>query len=386
MEEIYLDNSATTRVCEKSAEKVLELMTQCYGNPSSLHKKGLEAQREVAHARQAVAVSLGAQPREIIFTSGGTEANNLAVLGGAAAGRRRGKRIVTTAIEHPSVLEPMRQLEKEGFEVVFLTPDADGRVPEEAVLKAVTGDTILISVMAVNNELGSIQPIEVLKKAVKRAGAPALVHVDGVQAYGKLPLRPEKLGIDLLTVSGHKIHGPKGVGALYVSKNARILPRTFGGGQERELRPGTEAAPLIAGLGAAAEELPDWRQAYSRMEKLRDYTLQKLSGLEGVEVNSPVEGLPYLLNFSALGIRSETMLHFLAQRGIYVSSGSACAKGKQSHVLKAAGLPDSRISSAIRVSFSRENTERDADALAEGADSVWLARPVSSGKPLCCRA
>ena len=366
MEEIYLDNSATTRVCEKSAEKVLELMTQCYGNPSSLHKKGLEAQREVAHARQAVAVSLGAQPREIIFTSGGTEANNLAVLGGAAAGRRRGKRIVTTAIEHPSVLEPMRQLEKEGFEVVFLTPDADGRVPEEAVLKAVTGDTILISVMAVNNELGSIQPIEVLKKAVKRAGAPALVQVDGVQAYGKLPLRPEKLGIDLLTVSGHKIHGPKGVGALYVSKNARILPRTFGGGQERELRPGTEAAPLIAGLGAAAEELPDWRQAYSRMEKLRDYTLQKLSGLEGVEVNSPVEGLPYLLNFSALGIRSETMLHFLAQRGIYVSSGSACAKGKQSHVLKAAGLPDSRISSAIRVSFSRENTERDADALAEG--------------------
>lgn len=366
MEEIYLDNSATTRVCEKSAEKVLELMTQCYGNPSSLHKKGLEAQREVAHARQAVAVSLGAQPREIIFTSGGTEANNLAVLGGAAAGRRRGKRIVTTAIEHPSVLEPMRQLEKEGFEVVFLTPDADGRVPEEAVLKAVTGDTILISVMAVNNELGSIQPIEVLKKAVKRAGAPALVHVDGVQAYGKLPLRPEKLGIDLLTVSGHKIHGPKGVGALYVSKNARILPRTFGGGQERELRPGTEAAPLIAGLGAAVEELPDWRQAYSRMEKLRDYTLQKLSGLEGVEVNSPVEGFPYLLNFSALGIRSETMLHFLAQRGIYVSSGSACAKGKQSHVLKAAGLPDSRISSAIRVSFSRESTKRDADALAEG--------------------
>ena len=366
MEEIYLDNSATTRVCEKSAEKVLELMTQCYGNPSSLHKKGLEAQREVAHARQAVAVSLSAQPREIIFTSGGTEANNLAVLGGAAAGRRRGKRIVTTAIEHPSVLEPMRQLEKDGFEVVFLTPDADGRVPEEAVLKAVTGDTILISVMAVNNELGSIQPIEVLKKAVKRAGAPALVHVDGVQAYGKLPLRPEKLGIDLLTVSGHKIHGPKGVGALYVSKNARILPRTFGGGQERELRPGTEAAPLIAGLGAAVEELPDWRQAYSRMEKLRDYTLQKLSGLEGVEVNSPVEGLPYLLNFSALGIRSETMLHFLAQRGIYVSSGSACAKGKQSHVLKAAGLPDSRISSAIRVSFSRESTKRDADALAEG--------------------
>lgn len=366
MEEIYLDNSATTRVCEKSAEKVLELMTRCYGNPSSLHKKGLEAQKEVSHARETVASSLGAQPREIIFTSGGTEANNLAVLGGAAANRRRGKRIVTTAIEHPSVLEPMKQLEKEGFEVVFLSPDGAGRIPEEAVFDAVTRDTVLVSVMAVNNELGSIQPIEVLRKAVKRAGAPALVHVDGVQAYGKLPLRPEKLGIDLLTVSGHKIHGPKGVGALYVSKSARILPRTFGGGQERDLRPGTEAAPLIAGFGAAVEELPDWRQAYGRMEELRAYAVQKLSKLPEVEINSSEEGLPYLLNFSALGVRSETMLHFLAQREIYVSSGSACAKGKQSHVLKAAGLPDSRISSAIRVSFSRENTEQDIDALAEG--------------------
>lgn len=366
MEEIYLDNSATTRVCEKSAEKALELMTRCYGNPSSLHKKGLEAQKEVSHAREAVSSSLGVQPREIIFTSGGTEANNLAVLGGAAANRRRGKRIVTTAVEHPSVLEPMKQLEKEGFEVVFLSPDGAGRIPEEAVFDAVTRDTILVSMMAVNNELGSIQPIEVLRKAVKRAGAPALVHVDGVQAYGKLPLRPEKLGIDLLTVSGHKIHGPKGVGALYVSKSARILPRTFGGGQERDLRPGTEAAPLIAGFGAAVEELPDWRQAYGRMEELRAYAVRKLAKLPEVEINSSEEGLPYLLNFSALGVRSETMLHFLAQRGIYVSSGSACAKGKQSHVLKAAGLPDGRISSAIRVSFSRENTEQDIDALAEG--------------------
>lgn len=366
MEEIYLDNSATTRVCEKSAEKVLELMTQCYGNPSSLHKKGLEAQKEVSHARQAVAASLGAQPREIIFTSGGTEANNLAVLGGAAANRRRGKRIVTTAIEHPSVLEPMRQMEKEGFEVVFLSPDASGRIPEEAVLEAVTPDTILVSVMAVNNELGSIQPIESLRKAVKRSGAPALIHVDGVQAYGKLPLKPEKLGIDLLTISGHKIHGPKGIGALYINRNARILPRTFGGGQERDLRPGTEAAPLIAGFGAAVEELPDWRQAYDRMKTLWTYAVQKLSEFPEVAINSSEEGLPYLLNFSALGVRSETMLHFLAQRGIYVSSGSACAKGKQSHVLKAAGLADSRISSAIRVSFSRENTERDVDALAAG--------------------
>ena len=293
---------------------------------------------------------------------------------------------MTTAIEHPSVLEPMRQLEKEGFEVVFLTPDADGRVPEEAVLKAVTGDTILISVMAVNNELGSIQPIEVLKKAVKRAGAPALVHVDGVQAYGKLPLRPEKLGIDLLTVSGHKIHGPKGVGALYVSKNARILPRTFGGGQERELRPGTEAAPLIAGLGAAVEELPDWRQAYSRMEKLRDYTLQKLSGLEGVEVNSPVEGLPYLLNFSALGIRSENHAAFSGSAGnlcilrirLCERKAKPCAEsGRPAGQPNFLGDPGKPFPGKHRAGRGRP---------AEGADSVWLARPVSSGKPLCCRA
>ena len=364
---VYADNAATTKMSRTAIDAMLPYMETHYGNPSSLYRLGQEAAEALQSARETVAACLGCTPREITFTSGGSEADNQALISAARIGERKGKKhIISTAFEHHAILHTLKKLEKEGFEVVFLTPDADGRVPEEAVLKAVTGDTILISVMAVNNELGSIQPIEVLKKAVKRAGAPALVHVDGVQAYGKLPLRPEKLGIDLLTVSGHKIHGPKGVGALYVSKNARILPRTFGGGQERELRPGTEAAPLIAGLGAAVEELPDWRQSYSRMEKLRDYTLQKLSGLEGVEVNSPVEGLPYLLNFSALGIRSETMLHFLAQRGIYVSSGSACAKGKQSHVLKAAGLPDSRISSAIRVSFSRENTERDADALAEG--------------------
>lgn len=366
MEEIYLDNSATTRVCEKSAEKVMELMTRGYGNPSSLHKKGLEAQKEVSHARQAVAGSLSAEPSEIIFTSGGTEANNMAVLGGAAANRRRGNRIVTTAIEHPSVLEPMKQLQKEGFDVVFLSPDQAGRIPEEAVYQAVNRDTILVSVMAVNNELGSVQPIEILKKAVKRAVAPALVHVDAVQAYGKLLLKPEKLGVDLMTVSGHKIHGPKGIGALYLRKNARILPRTFGGGQERNLRPGTEAAPLIAGFGAAVEALPPWKEAYAKIEALRDYGLEQLSAIEGVQVNSTKDSLPYLLNFSAVGVRSETMLHFLAQRGVYVSSGSACAKGEQSYVLKAAGLPEARISSAIRASFSRENTKKDIDALAEG--------------------
>lgn len=366
MKEIYLDNSATTRVCEKSAEKVMELMTRCYGNPSSLHKKGLEAQKEVSRARQAVAASLSAEPREVIFTSGGTEANNMAVLGGAAANRRRGSRIVTTAIEHPSVLEPMRQLQKEGFDVVFLSPDQTGRIPEEAIYQAVDRETILVSVMAVNNELGSVQPIEILKKAVKRACAPALIHVDAVQAYGKLPLKPEKLGVDLMTVSGHKIHGPKGIGALYLGKNARILPRAFGGGQERGLRPGTEAAPLIAGFGAAVEALPPWKEAYAQIEALRDYGLERLSRVPGVEINSVKESLPYLLNFSALGVRSETMLHFLAQRGIYVSSGSACAKGEQSYVLKAAGLPESRISSAIRASFSRENTKKDIDALAEG--------------------
>ena len=252
MREAYLDNSATTKVCAQAAQKVLQVMTESYGNPSSLHTKGQEAQREVALARGEIADLLHCRADELTFTSGGTEANNLAVLGTAAARRRLGSRIVISAVEHSSVMESAAQLEKQGFEVIRLQPDRFGRIPEERVFAAVNAETILVSMQMVNNEVGAVEPVETLARAVQRAKAPALVHVDAVQAFGKLNVFPQKIGANLLTVSSHKICGPKGVGVLYLSKGSRILPRQFGGEQEKKLRPGTEAVPLIAGFGAAA--------------------------------------------------------------------------------------------------------------------------------------
>lgn len=363
MEEAYLDNSATTRVCAEAANKVMEMMTVKYGNPSSLHTKGLEAEQEVSAARAAVAGMLGAKPEEIIFTSGGTEANNIALFGAAAARRRAGSRIVSTAIEHPSVLHALEELQKQGFEVVTLKPDTNGVVPADSIVQAVTPDTILVSMMLVNNEVGSVQPVEAAAKAIAKSKAPALLHVDAVQAFGKLPVKPKKLGADLVTVSGHKIHAPKGVGALYISSNARILPRVFGGGQERGIRPGTESAPLIAGFGAAVRALPSLEEEYEQISALKQACTERLSQLAGITFNSPANSLPYILNISVDGIRAETMLHHLASRGVYVSSGSACAKGKQSHVLLAMGLDKKRINSALRISFSRYNTIEDVEAL-----------------------
>ncbi|HIS70100.1 MAG TPA: cysteine desulfurase [Candidatus Gallacutalibacter stercoravium] len=365
--EIYLDNSATTRVCPEAVAKITEMLTENYGNPSSLHAKGLQAQRELESARQAVAGALDVMPKEIYFTSGGTEANNLALFGAAKAGSRRGKRIVSTAIEHPSVLEPLARLEKEGFEVVLLQPDSGGFIPEESIYQAVNEQTVLVSLMAVNNEVGSIQPWKAARRAIDRVHAPALLHVDAVQAFGKLPLFPGRDGVDLMTVSAHKIHGPKGAGALYVSQKTHLQPRVFGGGQERNLRSGTEALPAIAGFGAAVRALPGIRQTEEQVASLCALCKEKLLAIPGVELNSPAQGgLPYLVNFSARGLRSETLLHFLENLGVYVSSGSACAKGKQSHVLTAMGLPRERVQSAIRVSFSRYNTPQDVDALAQG--------------------
>lgn len=364
--EHYLDNSATTQVLRPVAEKALELMVGQYGNPSSLHTLGFRARQLVEEARGLVAKRLGAQPEEIFFTSGGTEANNLAVLGAAQARRRLGNKIVTTAAEHDSVLNPCRELERRGFEVVYLKPDSSGNLPAGALAQAIDSDTILVSCMLVNNETGAIFPVEEAARAIRRSKAPALLHVDAVQGFGKLDFTPRRLGADLLTLSGHKLHAPKGVGALYRKRDVRILPQVFGGGQERGLRSGTESAPLICALGETVRLLPPAGETLAHVQELNTRLRQALAAMPEVVIHSPEDGLPYVLNFSAGQVRGETMLHFLAQRGVYVSSGSACGKAKPSHVLEAMGLPREQVQSALRVSFSRFSTQEDVDALAEG--------------------
>ena len=366
LKEAYLDNSSTTRVCEPAAAKVMELMTENYGNPSSLHTLGFRAEQALTEARRNIAAVLGAKEDEVFFTSGGTESNNLAIFGAAYARKRMGMHIVTTQIEHPSVTNAVRQLEKEGWEVTWLQPDREGHILPEAVQEAVRPDTTLVTMMAVNNEVGTILPLDAAAQAIAAKKAPALLHVDAVQGFGKLDLRPERRKIDLLSISAHKIHGPKGVGALYVRKGVRIAPRTFGGGQEHGMRPGTEGLPAIGGFGAAVKALPPVNEGLRQVEELAAICREKLLALPGVEFNSPEDALPYIVNFSVGAVRAETMLHFLAARGVYVSSGSACSKGKQSPVLEAMGLPRERIQAALRVSFSHLNTLEDVDALVEG--------------------
>jgi len=361
--EVYLDNSSTTVVCREAADKVMEMLTDNYGNPSSLHTRGFRAEQELTAARNEIAALLGVHAEELYFTSGGTESNNLAIFGAAYARRKRGNHIVTTMIEHPSVLNTIEQLEAEGFSVTYLKPDGAGQIQPEQVFEAVTADTILISMMCVNNEVGSILPLEAASAAIAAVKAPALFHVDAVQAFGKLPLKPVRLKIDLMSVSAHKIHGPKGVGALYLRKGVHIVPRSFGGGQEKNIRPGTESAPLIAGFGAAVKALPDTNTQLKAIAKLSAYCREKLNGIDGVVLNSPDDALPYIVNFSYGGVRAETMLHYLAEKEIYVSSGSACSKGKASHVLTAMELPHNRIDSSLRLSFSRYNTTQDVDRL-----------------------
>ena len=379
MAEIYFDNSSTTCVCPEAAQKAVEMMTQNYGNPSSLHSMGFRAEQELRAAREAVASLLGAKDEEIYFTSGGTESNNISLFGAARAGRKRGNRIVTTQIEHPSVLNTTKRLEREGFEVVTLKPDKWGHIDPQQVQDAITPETILVSMMRVNNEVGSILPVEAAADAIEEKKAPALLHIDAVQAFGKLPLRVRRLRVDLMSASAHKIHGPKGIGMLYVRKGVHIGPLTYGGGQEHDMRPGTESMPLIAGFGAAVKALPDLEKEMAAMQELNSFCREGLSKIDGVTVNSPEDGLPYILNFSMPGVRAETMLHFLSDRGIFVSSGSACSKGRESHVLKAMGLPRERIASALRLSFCRYNTKEEAaaflDALRDGLAAL-TKRPL----------
>lgn len=359
----YLDNSATTKPDKAVADKIYEMLTVNFGNPSSFHKEGLNANLELRVAREKIANALSCESEEVYFTSGGTEANNLAILGAAEAGKRKGKRIVTTAIEHESVLQSVDELEKQGFEVVRLMPDKQGRITEQQVFYAVNSDTILVSMMYVNNEVGSIMPVKSIKKAVKRANAPALIHIDCVQAFGKLEVKPSKLGADLVTVTAHKIHGPKGVGALYVKNGTRILPRVFGGEQEKKLRPGTEAIPLIAGFGVAADLIPDLKKQSEKIKEINAYAKEGLLSVPGVKINSGNDASDYIINlFVPTFMTSQTVVQHLSSKyGVYVSNGSACAKGKRSHVLTAMKLDDKIIEKSIRVSFSRTTTKGDID-------------------------
>lgn len=375
---IYLDNSATTKPEKAVADAVYEALTDGFGNASSFHKIGLNANLQVRKARDILAKALSCQSEELVFTSGGTEANNLAVFGAVEANKRRGKRIVTTAIEHESVLQSVDELEKQGFEVVRLMPDKFGRIDEQQIFDAVNADTILVTMMYVNNEVGSILPVKSIKKAVKRANAPALIHIDCVQAFGKLEVKPAKLGADLLTVTAHKIHGPKGIGALYIRKGVRILPRTFGGEQERKIRPGTESVPLIAGFGKAVELIPDLKKQSQAIKELNAYAKKQLLKIDGVGINSGDDASDYIINvFIPSFMTSQTIVqHLSSEYGICVSNGSACAKGKKSHVLTAMRLNDSVIDKSIRVSFSRDNTRDDVDAFVKAVAETVEKYPM----------
>ena len=362
--EIYLDNSATTPVCPQAAAAAERAMTVLYGNPSALHSAGAAAGRLVADARRSLAAALSVQPEEVYFSHSGTLANNTAVFGAALARAKRGRRIVTTSVEHPSVLRCMDALEAQGFEVIRLAPDVSGAVPPAAIAGAVDKNTVLVSMMLVNNETGAVNPVEYIAPAVRAAGAPALIHIDAIQGFGKLPFRPARIGADLVSVSGHKLHAPKGVGALYVRKGVHIQPYVHGGGQENGLFSGTENVPAIAGFGAAVQALPPAREQLAGMQRLNLRLRELLSAYPQVEFNSPAGALPYILNLSVRGVPSQVFINFLSSRGIYVSAGSACKKGHRSEVLTQMGLPPERIDSAIRVSMSRLTTEEEIEAFA----------------------
>ena len=368
--EAYLDNSATTQPCKEAVEKMNYALRTCWGNPSSLHSKGIAASELLEEARNNIAKKLSCESDEIFFTSGGTESNNIAVFGAAYVQRRRGSRIITTSIEHSSVEESVKALENQGYDVVRLRVNERGVIDERQLYAATNPSVVLISMMYVNNEVGSIQPVEFAKRAVVHSGANALIHCDAVQAFGKVQLKPYNMGVDLMTVSSHKIHGPKGAGALFVKKGTKLVQHSFGGLQENKIRPGTEPLPAIAGFGAAAAAIPDYSESLKYVTDLRNYMVAKLRTIEGVRINSPENALPYITNISVEGIPSEVMLNYLSGLGICVSSGSACSKGHKSRVLKAMNLSDDVINTALRISLSVFTTKEEIDYLIGGIASA----------------
>ncbi len=361
---IYLDNSATTRPCPEAVAAMTHMLTSCWGNPSSVHHLGVEAERKLKEARKQVADLLGAEPERVFFTSGGTEADNWVVQAAAERLGKRGRHIITTAVEHHAVLHPVQKLEAKGFEVTVLQPDKDGVVTVEALTEALRPDTILVSVMMVNNEVGAVMPIAEMIRAVRRKSPLALFHTDAVQGFGKIPFKAKTLGADLISVSGHKVHGPKGVGALYIKKGVNLPALLAGGGQEGNLRSGTEGLPAIVGFGAACAAI-DLKQEIAHLTALRDLCREKLADVPGVVFLGKGDA-PHIVDIAVPGLRSQGLINRLQEREIYVSAGSACAKGHRSHVLEAMGVPVAAMDGAIRISFGRDNTAEDVGALKDG--------------------
>ena len=364
--EHYLDNSATTRVCPEAAEAALKAMTENYGNPSSTHTKGREAKRLLDESRRQAASALGCTPQELVFTSCGSESDNWAILKGAELMRRRGRHVISSAVEHDAVLKSLEELERQGYEVTRLRPDRTGAISVQSVLDALREDTILVSLMLVNNETGAVTDIAAIARAMKKAASQALLHTDAVQAFMKLPFTVKSLGADMISVSGHKIHAPKGIGALYIRNGLKLKPFILGGSQESGRRAGTEAMPQIAAFGAAcAAAKALFRENTEHMAALRRLAIEELSR-EIPEMVVIGGGAPHILSISLPGWRSEVLMNFLEEREVYVSKSSACKKGGRSHVLEAMGLEPRVIDGAIRIGLSRFNTQEDIYALAEG--------------------
>lgn len=364
--EAYLDNSATTRCSKAATDKMVELLTQDYGNPSSLHMKGVIAEKYITEAKKKIAKTLKVDEKELYFTSGGTESNNLAIIGSALANKRAGMHVITTSIEHASVTNPFIWLSENGFEVTYLGVDEYGQIKLEELKNAIRPDTILVSMMQVNNEIGALQPIEEAGKVIKAANPKTLFHVDAIQSYGKMHIYPKKANIDMLSVSGHKIHGPKGSGFLYIKDKTKVKPLIHGGGQQKGMRSGTENVPAIAGLAVAAEEMyQSLEENREHLFSLRDYFIEEVEKLDGVSVNGKKDhdSAPHIVSVSIEGVRAEVILHTLEDRNIYVSAGSACSSNKPaiSSTLQSIGLKKELLDSTVRFSFSVHTTKQELD-------------------------
>ena len=359
----YFDNSATTKPCGEAAEAAQYAISDCWGNPSSLHLPGSEAHSLLKKSRSAVSGLLKCPDSSFYFSPSGTVANNTAIFGAYERLKHQGNRIVTTAIEHPSVLEPIKRLQKNGAEVVFISPDSKGKINKDELLSAITPETVLVSCMAVNNEVGSVMPVGDIASAVKAAGSPALIHTDCVQALGKIAVTPSALNADIITISGHKIHALKGVGGIYIKEKNKIAPYILGGGQEQGVISGTEAMPAIASFGAAAKAAYDIKAHSEYVKKLKIKFIEAVGDIPCIKINSPEDSIPYIINISILGMKSQPIVNFFSENGVYISAGSACKLGHRSPVLTAMGLDSEIIDSAVRISLSRFNTEDDVNAL-----------------------